>query len=554
MRVTFRQGIARFQTDVNGQPTFLQKSSLNAQFIDLNVSPDPTVIIFAHKNATYVYEEPKTVRNAWGPFTAGQTRYLFWDIDLLTGVLTRGSTLHPPMYTGVSPTSPVSDQHWFDTTQNQMRVWNGLKWIDKIRVFAATYTSSAIIKPQGLGSQAGLNEEIDAGSILLDAFNKPLRQSDGSFTTSASNLSVVGLATQKIKFDAAIIQLMANEYMPMFSAIQIQEGRRAILGRSSDIMSRVVGVITEDLYAGEVGNVVPAGLIRYDGWTWPTSSISRPLFCGLTGELTLVPPVIGVLQQVGYVHDTDCIYVDIRSPIILDDIFDGTTPPPDVNPLAPVAAFSATPLITSGTVPFTVTFQDTSLNSPTSIEWDFTNDGSVDGTTSPISYTYSTPGTYDVRLRAFNAFGQDDEVKTGYITVAPALPSGVNTNLEVKIIAADQVVRGSYVPVSIQIKNDGFETATNIVRTITILDVDANQIIVSGLPGGSTTSRDRKVLTITLPTILSMITSGVVSTTFTVQAPLTGTPIVITATVSSPEIDSESGDNTASLSIEVKPQ
>ncbi|MDD3137020.1 MAG: PKD domain-containing protein, partial [Methanoregula sp.] len=94
---------------------------------------------------------------------------------------------------------------------------------------------------------------------------------------------------------------------------------------------------------------------------------------------------------------------------------------PSSGPLAPVAAFSGTPV--SGTAPLAVRFTDASLNTPTSWAWDFNNDGTVDAITQNATYTYSSVGSYSVNLTVTNAAGSDSEVKTGYITVTAA-PTG----------------------------------------------------------------------------------------------------------------------------------
>lgn len=559
MKVTFRQGIARYQTDIYATPIFLQKSTQNGQFIDLVVSPDPTVIIFAHKNATYVYEEVKTVRNAWGPFNTGVTQYLYWDIDLLTAALTRGITTLPPIFAGIAPPAPAIDQHWFDTINTVMKVWNGNKWIEKIRVFAATYSSSAVIKPYPLGTQAGLNNEVEAGSIVLDSFFKPLRQSDGSFVTSTSNMSVVSLGTRRVRFEADLASLLANEYIPKFSLVQVRQGRRAVLARSTDIASRVMGIAIEDMYEGETSVVVTGGLVRNEMWNWPSESINRPVFCGPTGQVTLVPPTSGVLQQAGYVYDRDAIYMQIFPSITLDDPYDtgGTTPiPPD--PGAPVADFSVSPLVLTGEAPFVVSFLDTSLGSPTGWEWDFTNDGNVDSTVQNPSYTYASPGTYSVRLKAINGSGTDEEVKTNYITVTAPPPSGTTTNLEINIGGPMTVTRNQLFTVSMVIRNNGYQTATNIARHIEIPNVNGHQVPVTGLPPGSTVTYvntgSAKRTIVEFPTILSMISGGQVAVSFTVQAPPSnsGSSIAISGTVTSSETDSTIGDNSTVLYIQVR--
>ena len=303
MKLSFRQGIARYQTDVLSTPTFLQKSAGAGDFIDLIVAPDPTIIAFAHRSANYIVEEVKTVIHAWGPFSGSQTVYLYWDINLLTGVVSRGTTLHPPIYAGTAPSSPATDQHWFDTTETVMRVWNGAKWTEKIRVFAAYLSSGSIIRPYNLGSQAGIVGDFEGGNLVLDAYNKPLRQSDGSFVTSVTSMVIVNNAAKKVKFEAEVLSGMADEPLPKYSLVQMRPGRRIVLARSPNYMSRIAGVVLEDLYTNEVGFITTEGLVRNENWNFPDNMVNRPIFCGANGEITTVPPTSGVIQVIFSIHN-----------------------------------------------------------------------------------------------------------------------------------------------------------------------------------------------------------------------------------------------------------
>jgi trimeric autotransporter adhesin len=100
-------------------------------------------------------------------------------------------------------------------------------------------------------------------------------------------------------------------------------------------------------------------------------------------------------------------------------------------PVAPVAAFSASP--TSGTAPLSVTFSDASTNEPTSWAWDFDNNGTVDSNAQNPVFTYTSAGTYTVKLTASNAGGSDVEVKPNFVTVdgsptpTPTPPSSTMT-------------------------------------------------------------------------------------------------------------------------------
>jgi PKD repeat protein len=77
---------------------------------------------------------------------------------------------------------------------------------------------------------------------------------------------------------------------------------------------------------------------------------------------------------------------------------------------AATADFDITP--PSGPAPLAVTFADKSAGSPTAWAWDFTNDGTVDATTSTANHTYTTPGTYSVKLTVTTAGGPASVVKT----------------------------------------------------------------------------------------------------------------------------------------------
>ncbi len=80
-------------------------------------------------------------------------------------------------------------------------------------------------------------------------------------------------------------------------------------------------------------------------------------------------------------------------------------PPP--NP--PVASFTCP---TSAIAGDSVSFHDTSTGWINSREWDFDNDGSIDSTAQDPTFTYSSAGTYTVKLTVTNAGGSNSVSKT----------------------------------------------------------------------------------------------------------------------------------------------
>ena len=118
----------------------------------------------------------------------------------------------------------------------------------------------------------------------------------------------------------------------------------------------------------------------------------------------------------------------------------------------------------SGTAPLTVQFTDLSASNPNSWEWDFDGNGIIDSLERNPAHTYENPGTYTVILRATNStYGNDTEIKNGYITVTEKLSSSgggggssgggggggggsaspeSSRNIELKEISNEQVFKG----------------------------------------------------------------------------------------------------------------
>ena len=84
----------------------------------------------------------------------------------------------------------------------------------------------------------------------------------------------------------------------------------------------------------------------------------------------------------------------------------------------PVASFTANS--TSGTVPLTVQFNDTSTGSPTSWNWSF-GDGSYSDLQN-VTHTYTASGRCTVNLTATNAGGSNITSRSNYITVNVPAP------------------------------------------------------------------------------------------------------------------------------------
>lgn len=319
MKTAFRQGIIRYQADHDGTPNYIVISANDDRYLDLNVQPDPCVITFAHGAVNYTIEETHTITRAWGPFQPlGETQYLFWDIDTLSGILTRGYTNLRPFVGPAAPTNPNRDQHWFNTTDMQMKIWQGTAWITKIRVFAGVYGDNAIFQSQFLGSQIGDNTPGVSGSILFDDRLTPLRAADHTFLTTETHFQVktAGNNTHsELHFESIISHVRAAEYIPAYSCVSNVAMGTVKLGRYADTDHLINGIVAEDMFLGDVSRLITSGIVYNAQWHYPSEVIGKPLFCGPTGQITLTPPPSGVVQMIGSVDSHKTISVNIQAPI-----------------------------------------------------------------------------------------------------------------------------------------------------------------------------------------------------------------------------------------------
>ncbi len=104
------------------------------------------------------------------------------------------------------------------------------------------------------------------------------------------------------------------------------------------------------------------------------------------------------------------------------------TPPGQSPATAPVPVFYADSI--KGEAPLTVHFHDASLNTPTSWQWDFDNNGTIDSTARSPVHTYTTTGTYGVKLTITGSGGSTRELtKEQYIEVTqPGQPNNNGNN------------------------------------------------------------------------------------------------------------------------------
>jgi len=323
-KLNFRHGIVRRQEDGFGSPTFLQQSG-GGSFIDLIVSPDPTIFTIAHLDEDYLFTENTTIPGAWGPFTSGTDYYLFWDIDFITGILSRGFSLLEPIVSPTPPPSPFVDQHWFDTSTFVMKRFNGSMFVEVLRLFVAKYQNGTTIIHKPLGTQIGISGgSIFAGSPLFDPQGNPVqkfrRDRKGQFITTETPLASQLTTFSNFVFEGLITQAQAVEPIPANFAVAFFGTNEIGLARSTVPNRPAVGLAKEDMATGEIRPFITRGFVSDEVSFNFTEPAGTPLFVGVTGDLTSTAPVADSQQQIAVVVDPTTIFVEIRQLVKYSDV------------------------------------------------------------------------------------------------------------------------------------------------------------------------------------------------------------------------------------------
>jgi hypothetical protein len=304
MYITFQQGIITYPTTGPLQ-SFLAKTGVYVSFQATNGQTD---IAFAHGSSNYLHTESVSVANAWGPIPASTDTWLYWDINLQSGVRTFGQTYLQPLYGADTPLSPVEDQHWFNTTVKKMYVYQSGGWREVVRVFAAM-VNNAVFTPLGsgfastpyAGTQVGLLNSVSAGRIIVDSVGAPIRRVNREFFTTESEFFANGSPVNTIRLEANVLTGTAQENLGAFQVVRFSGFGEISLATYDDIQTTMIAMLMESLSTNETGTVVVQGTVTNPAWNFTTPGAE--LWIDGSGVFTEIDP-----------HVTDVITYPVGKP------------------------------------------------------------------------------------------------------------------------------------------------------------------------------------------------------------------------------------------------
>lgn len=475
MRIGFTQGIVIYPYTGVSQ-LFLAASG---GFVSLGTTAGRTDVAFSYGENTYLLTEASSVPNAWGPYANGVDTWLYWDLDIQTAVRTFGFTTLAPLYGPIFPVSPSPDQHFFNTTEKIMYVYEGGGWREAIRVFAAMVNTSTFT-PLGIGfpatpfagTQVGLTGSYVAGRIIVDNTGTPIRKSDGSFFTSEDEFFINGSPANTLRFEANVINATAQENIATYQVVAYTGFDQVSLASYNQLQTTAIAMSVQNLGIGQVGTIVTQGTVVNPAWNWTVAG--APLWVDDTGELTEID-----------LHTTDVVGHPIAKPpigrvlsptsVFFDQGLGGAGPAGPAGPDGNVASatdiipgivkLSLPPVVipTSGYQILSVSGVPVGTVQPGLTDADYDFDINIDGS-GVITYTITTVGNpdydtiatlMDIELDPFasvvftaGAF-VITSASTGFSsTILVSRPTdGSNTDLFVAIETAATVIIASTLPV-----------------------------------------------------------------------------------------------------------
>ena len=344
MRIPFRQGIVSYH-----HPQFVQVDFMYVNLIASNESP--LILNIASDTTDYLHSEKSNITHAWGPITVGSDVWLYVDIDRHTAQRTFGTTYSEPTVGATAPLAPSNNKHWFDTTINQMKVWNGTNWAIKIRIFACKLQngtipiSMSILSPDFSGTQIGNTNSVLAGYILFDTNQNPLKSVEGQFTTSEDVLRVSSASASDVKVASLVVEAMAQVNFPAYTIVEftnfgIVKPATAFVTQSK----KQYGIVQTNATTGDIVNVNVDGLITNSTWDWTSVGVNTYLYNDDNGFISATS-TIPDQQPVGIVVDIHTIMLVTKIILTNAPVFIATDTIAGISKLSVISDFPNNPVV-----------------------------------------------------------------------------------------------------------------------------------------------------------------------------------------------------------------
>lgn len=175
------------------------------------------------------------------------------------------------------PVAPVSGQHFFDTTEKKMYIFELGNWREVIRAFAAkvnniTFTplGSGFPSTPFAGTQVNILGTVNAGRIIVDDDAEPIRRVNGEFFTTESDFFINGSPVNTIRLEANVLSATALTPIGAFQVVQLTDFGRIEIATYNDLQTTLIAMLMEALNTNETGTIITQGTITNPAWNFTT--------------------------------------------------------------------------------------------------------------------------------------------------------------------------------------------------------------------------------------------------------------------------------------------
>lgn len=341
MKTDFRQGF------LASNPNIIELSN-DGLFAGLNIVGYPVYLMYASGDKNYLTRISNSMVNVWGPFSDTSTKYLFVDINQVSGESVFSYTNKPLITSSIYPQYPTEDQTFWHGVDKKMYVYTGQRWKSVLRVFIGEIRSGNNIVQYPNGSQVGIDGSFSAGYILFDTVGNPIKDKYGNFLTSETEIFSRDTFSV-VKLEGANISVIANENIPAFSACTIINGGVRLASgifNSDDFKFAPICISDQDVYQNDVFTPITAGkIISSQQWNWDLAQIGKSLYCSENGQLVLSKPSITKNVRVGIIVDHKSVLLtfdwetDIPTNLVINSTGGGSIGP--TGPTGPIGETGA---------------------------------------------------------------------------------------------------------------------------------------------------------------------------------------------------------------------
>lgn len=354
MMISFRQGIVSAKSK---SPWLI----INGSSIDI-ITDIPIILTASEADTDYLIKESATtIRDAWSIPSSYDTLWLYWDIDKITGQLSRSYTALDPFAYIIPPNNPSVGQMYYDHTEYRFKSWDGQYWKDVIRVFAAKLSNN-ILTLQSVGSSQ-VNEltPCQADYIVYGIDRYPIYHYEDKWYTFYNKTTIKNFKQDQT--DTFTYEKIVNSKGKNIDNLSTY---RCVSWKAYNTLQYADPANTDDQPAfalilmndsNEVSSVWFQGFLQSNSFNW-TVYPNTKLYVGSQGIITTEFDTTYSCQCIGYIVNNDTIYVDFGeyykfgttaiSPSITPSVTQSPTPSSSITAsVTPTITPTPTPTISS---------------------------------------------------------------------------------------------------------------------------------------------------------------------------------------------------------------